>query len=110
MPARGGAEVSNSSNRSKKRATYFVNRKKIVLGQNFNEVGLGSVAFAKELNKLNNEGLIGRARQDHRFGYRRASMFRRLQADLGLLLAALGAQQRHAPAGFSFLPPRPRRS
>ena len=47
---------------------------------------------------------------DHLFGYLRASIFRRLQADLGLLLAALGAQQRHAPAGFSFLPPRPRLS
>ena len=68
------------------------------------------VATIQATGNVDNEGLIGRARQDHRFGYRRASIFRRLQADLGLLLAALGAQQRHAPAGFSFLPPRPRRS
>ena len=53
---------------------------------------------------IDNEGLIGRERQDHHFGYLRASIFRRLQADLGLLLAAFGAQQRDAPAGFSFLP------
>ena len=68
------------------------------------------VATFQASGNVDNEGLIGRARQDPRFGYRRASIFRRLQADLGLLLAALGAQQRHAPAGFSFLPPRPRRS
>ena len=68
------------------------------------------VATIQATGNVDNEGLIGRARQDPRFGYRRASIFRRLQADLGLLLAALGAQQRHAPAGFSFLPPRPRRS
>ena len=41
------------------------------------------------------EGLIGRAREDHCFGFRRANIFRRYQADLGLLIAALGAQQRH---------------
>ena len=29
-----------------------------------------------------NEGLIGRAREDHRFGFRRANIFRRYQADL----------------------------
>jgi hypothetical protein len=31
------------------------------------------------------------------FGFRRAAILRRHQAELGLLLAALGAQQRHLP-------------
>jgi len=52
-----------------------------------------------------NEGLIGRAREDHRFGFRRANIFRHYKADLGLLLAALGAQQRHHPKHFSFAIP-----
>jgi len=34
----------------------------------------------------------------------------RYQADLGLVLAALGAQQRHHPKHFSFALPRSRRS
>ena len=54
--------------------------------------------------------LIGRAREDHRFGFRRANIFRQYQADLGLVLAALGAQQRHHPKHFSFAIPRSRRS
>ena len=48
-----------------------------------------------------NEGLTGREREDHRVGFRRATIFRRHQADLGLLLAALGAQQRHLSASSS---------
>ena len=52
----------------------------------------------------------GRAREDHRFGFRRANIFRQYQADLGLILAALGAQQRHHPKHFSFALPRSRRS
>ena len=64
----------------------------------------------KASGNVDNEGLIGRAREDHRFGFRRANIFRRYQADLGLLLAALGAQQRHHPQHFSFVVPRSRRS
>jgi len=55
------------------------------------------------------KGLIGREREDHRFGFRRAAIFRRHQADLGLL-AALGAQQQHHPDRFSFAIPRSRQS
>jgi len=51
------------------------------------------------------EGLIGREREDHRFGFRRATIFRHHQAELGLLLAALGAQQRRHPKHFSFAIP-----
>ena len=64
----------------------------------------------KALGNVDNEGLIGRAREDHRFGFRRANIFRQYQADLGLVLAALGAQQRHHPKHFSFAIPRSRRS
>ena len=67
-------------------------------------------AAVKASGNVDNEGLIGRAREDHRFGFRRANIFRRYQADLGLLLAALGAQQRHHPQHFSFAVPRSRRS
>jgi len=56
----------------------------------------------KASGNVDNEGLTGRAREDHRFGFRRANIFRHYQADLGLLLAALGAQQRHHPKHFSF--------
>jgi hypothetical protein len=61
---------------------------------------------------VDNEGLIVRAREDHRFGFRRANIFRQYQADLGLILAALGAQQRawHHPKHFFFAIPRSRRS
>jgi len=31
---------------------------------------------------IDNEDLIGRAREDHRFGFRRANIFRRYQAEL----------------------------
>ena len=41
------------------------------------------VATIQASSNVDNEGLIGRGRQDHRFGLRRASIFRRLQADLG---------------------------
>ena len=45
---------------------------------------------------------------DHHLGCRRASLFRRYQADLGLLrvLAALGAKQGHRPKHYSFVRPR----
>jgi len=36
------------------------------------------------------------------------SIFQRHQADLGLLVSAIGAQQRHRPDHFSFATPRPR--
>jgi len=49
-------------------------------------------------------------REDHCFGFRRATIFRRHQAELGLLLAAIDAQQRHPPKHFSFAIPRSRRS
>jgi hypothetical protein len=67
-------------------------------------------ATVKGSGNVDNEGLIGRAREDHRFGCRRANIFRRYQAELGLLLAALGAQQRHPPKPFSFAIPKSRRS
>jgi hypothetical protein len=67
-------------------------------------------ATVKASGNVDNEGLIGRAREDHRFGFRRVNIFRHYQADLGLLLAALGAQQRHHPKHFSFAIPRSRRS
>jgi hypothetical protein len=48
--------------------------------------------------------------QEKRNCFRRATILRRLQAhyqaDLGALLAALGAQQRHHPCHFSFALPR----
>jgi len=53
---------------------------------------------------------IGREREDHCFDFRRATIFWRHQAELGFLLAALGAQQRHHPKHFSFAIPRSRRS
>ena len=46
----------------------------------------------KASGNVGNEGLIGREREDHRFGFRRTAIFRRYQADLGLLLA-LGLEQ-----------------
>jgi len=49
-------------------------------------------ATVKASGDVDNEGLIERERVDHRFGFRRATIFRRHQAELGLLLAALGAQ------------------
>jgi hypothetical protein len=67
-------------------------------------------ASVKASGNVDNEGLIGRAREHHRFGFRRANIFRQYQADLGLLLAAIGAQQRHNPKHFSFAIPRSRRS
>jgi hypothetical protein len=59
-------------------------------------------------------GREGGDREHHCVGCRRASLFLRFQADLGLLLAALGAQhpdhffgsQRHHPDHFSASPPR----
>jgi hypothetical protein len=67
-------------------------------------------ATVKASGNVDNEGLIGREREDHRFGFRRANIFRRYQAELGLLLAALGAQQRHHPKHFSLAIPRSRQS
>ena len=67
-------------------------------------------ATVKASGNVDNEGLIGRAREDHRFGFRRANIFRQYQADLGLLLAAICAQQQHDPKHFSFAFPRSRRS
>ena len=69
-----------------------------------------NVATIQASGNVDNEGLIGRAQQNHHLGYRRVSMFRRLQADLGLLLSALGVPQRHAQASFSFLAPWQRHS
>ena len=54
--------------------------------------------------------LTGREREDHSFGLSRAAIFRGYKADLGLLLAALGAKQRHHPDYFSFVIPRSRPS
>ena len=64
------------------------------------------VATCQAPGNIDKEGLIGRERQDHAFDDRRASIFGRRQADLGLLLAALCAQQRQAPAHFSFAIPK----
>ena len=66
------------------------------------------ISPVKASGNVDNEGLIGRAREDHRFGFRRANIFRQYQAELGLLLAAMGAQQRHNPKHFSFAIPRSR--
>jgi len=50
-------------------------------------------------SNVDNEGLIGRAREDHCFGFRRANIFRRYQAELGLRLAsALGWRGRGRPS------------
>ena len=49
------------------------------------------VATVKATSDADNEGLIGRGRQGHRFGLSRPS------SELSLLLAALGVQQRHDP-------------
>jgi hypothetical protein len=65
-------------------------------------------ATVKASGNVDNEGLIGRAREDQRLGFRRANIFRHYQ--LGLLLAALGAQQRHHTKHFSFVIPRSRPS
>ena len=46
------------------------------------------------------EGLIERESEDHRFGCRRISIFRRLHSELVLLLVALGAQHRLHPDNF----------
>jgi len=67
-------------------------------------------ARVKASGNVDHEGLSGRERDDHCFGFRRAAIFRRYQADLRLLLAALGAQQRHHPDHFSFALPRLRQS
>jgi hypothetical protein len=67
-------------------------------------------ATVKASGNVDNERLIGRAREDHWFGFRRANIFRRYQAELGLFLAALGVQQRRHPKHFSFAIPRSRRS
>jgi hypothetical protein len=50
-----------------------------------------SCATVEASGNVGNEGLIGREREDHRFGFRRATIFRHHQAELGLLLAALGS-------------------
>jgi hypothetical protein len=47
-------------------------------------------ATVKASGNVDNEGLTRWEREAHRFGFRRAAIFRRYQADLGLLLAALG--------------------
>jgi hypothetical protein len=47
-------------------------------------------ATVKASGNVDNEGLIGRERDDPRFGFRRVAIFRRHRADLGPLLAALG--------------------
>jgi hypothetical protein len=67
-------------------------------------------ATVKASVNVDNDGLIGRAREDQRLGFRRANIFRQYQADLGLVLAALGAQQLHNPMHFSFAILRSRRS
>ena len=67
-------------------------------------------ATVKASGNVNNEGLIRREREERRFGFRRAGIFRRHQADLGLLLAALGEQQRHQPDRFSVAFPRSQQS
>jgi len=38
-------------------------------------------ATVKVSGNVDNEGLIGRAREDHRFGFRKANIFRHYQAD-----------------------------
>jgi hypothetical protein len=63
-------------------------------------------ATVKASGNVYNKGLIGRESEDHRVGFLRAAIFRRYQANMGLLLAALGAQQRHPPQRFSFAVPR----
>jgi len=62
---------------------------------------------AATVKERGNEGLIGRAREDHCFGFRRANIFRQYQADLGLLLAARlqsarssGTTQSTSPSSF----------
>jgi len=67
-------------------------------------------ATVEASGNVDDEGLIGREREDHRFGFRRAAIFRRHQAELELLLAALGAQQWHLPDRFSFAIPSSRQS
>jgi hypothetical protein len=47
-------------------------------------------ATVKASGNVDNEGLIGRARKNHRFGLRRANIFRHYQAELELLVAARG--------------------
>jgi len=69
-------------------------------------------ATVKASGNVDNGGLIGLEREDHRFGFRRAAIFRRHQAIKkpsrpgAASLAALGAQQRHQPDRFSFANPR----
>jgi hypothetical protein len=50
-------------------------------------------ATIKASGNVDNEGLIGREREDHCFSLRRVAIVLLHQADLELLLAALGAQQ-----------------
>jgi len=58
-------------------------------------------ATVKAAGNVDNEGLIEREREDHRFGFRRAAIFQRHQAELGLFLA-LGARQQHLQDRFFF--------
>jgi len=46
---------------------------------------LHHVAYVTASGNVDDEGLIGREREDHRFGSRRATILRRYQAELGLL-------------------------
>ena len=43
---------------------------------------LYNAATVKASGNVDSEGLIGRAREDRRFGFRRANIFRRHQTDL----------------------------
>ena len=68
---------------------------------------LHHVAYFRASGNVDSEGLIGREREDHRVGFRGAAILRRYQAELGILLAAFGAQHLHYPKHFSLLRPRP---
>jgi hypothetical protein len=58
------------------------------------------VASVKASSNEDNWDLCGRECKDHCFGLFRATIFRRLQAELGLLHAVIGAQQCHDPDHF----------
>ena len=62
---------------------------------------LHHVACVKVSGDVANEGLIGREQEDHRFGFGRAAILGRYQAELRFLLDPLGAQQRHATRSAS---------
>ena len=97
LPAGGGMFVSeNNSSRRKQLAKGLVQRGPCELVR----AGTKRTDGAPDLPRKTSHSAPG---------YQRASIFSRVQADLGLLLSALGAQQ-HAQAGFSFLPPRQRHS